>query len=156
MAPLTRATRKHTNGSGSSAYIRSPSSATPSRDSLPFSQRLGGSTSVNSAPGGSFFPGRRRTLIRSLSGGITIFLVLVVLLLFLGAFDPDPRIGGNIHPYTFQVMPAGDPWQRKGIEYKKPPGYWEFQADWNAPSEELLANVPPSQRKCDPDGPLLL
>lgn len=156
MAPLTRHIRKQ---SGSSAYIRSPSSATPSRDALPFSQRYGQSPAspANGSGGGpSIFPGRRRHIIRSLGGGGTVCIAIFFILLFFGAFDPDPRIGGNIHPYTFQVQPAGDPWKRKGIEYAKPPGYWEFQSEWNAPSKELMANAPPSSRKCDPDGPLLL
>lgn len=155
MRPLTRHGRKQ---SGGSAYIRSPSSAVAPRDALPFSQRYGNSPlSPNSAGNpAAILQGRRRQLIRSLGGGTTICVALFFLLLFFGAFDHSPRIGGNIHPYTFQVQVPGDPWKRKGIEYSRPPNYWEFQADWNAPSRELAANPGPSTRKCDPNGPLLL
>lgn len=155
MRPLTRHGRKQ---SGGSAYIRSPSSAIPPRDALPFSQRYGISSpgGSNSSGSGNTFLARRRAILRSLGGTTTLCAALFFLLLFFGAFDHDPRIGGNIHPYTFQVQPPGDPLKRKGIEYSKPPNYWEFQDKWHAPSQELAANPPPSTRNCDPNGPLLL
>lgn len=162
MAPLTRPARKQTISDGS-AYIRSPVSGHPSREALPFSQRYGGapgspggSTSTAAGWASGLLHARRRVLLRSVGGGGTLVFAFFGLLLYFGAFDPNPRIGSNIHPYTYQVMPVGDPWARKGIDYTRPPGYWEYMANWNAPSTELAANSPPSTRKCHSDGPLLL
>lgn len=99
---------------------------------------------------------RRRMFARSIGGGATAVLLLWSFLLFLGAFDPSLRLGPHIDPRTFQLMPPGDPKVLGLPTFVKPPNYWEFKAEWDAPSYELLSNTPPSARKCDKKGPLLL
>lgn len=99
---------------------------------------------------------RRRLFARSLGGGATTAVLLWAVLLFFGFFDPNLEISSHIDPRTFQVRPAGDPKILGLPNYVKPPNYWEFKAEWDAPSYELLSNTPPSARKCDKKGPLLL
>lgn len=151
----------------SSVYERSsyqvPSAGSSSSDTGIHIYPLNGSSSSKSAPH-SALPlwlqrlsrPRRRSLARSLGGGATIALLLWAVLLFYGAFDPDLRLSAHIDPRTFQVKPAGDPRIIGLPPYVKPPNYWEFKAEWDAPSYELLSNTPPSARKCDKKGPLLL
>lgn len=149
-------------GVGSSLNHESPSSYGSGNGLGSWDLGLGNSSSGSSLPSGSNIIARllqtakRRSALRNVGGTGMAILLLWLLLVFLGVFDPDLRIGGHIDPRTFQVYPAGDPRKRGEIPYEKPPGYWEFLAQWNAPNFELLANPGPSTRTCDKAGPLLL
>ena len=99
---------------------------------------------------------RRRMLLRFLGLASSLFLIVWLLLLFLGVFDPNLRLGGHIDSRTFQLLPNGDPRKRKEALYIKPPNYFDFVAEWKRPSFDLFTNSPPSKRTCDKSGPLML
>jgi hypothetical protein len=174
MAPKRRSTLHERGGSSNGGILGSINSnvggsfvdgpgmmRSPISISSPSGGVGGGLPSASSLPLPSFlsripYP-RRRTLFRSVGSGAFLFVLLWAVLLFAGALDPDLHVSPHINERTYQVMSPGDPRTRGPLPpFVKPPGYWEFQANWNAPSFELLSNQPPSQRKCDKNGPLLL
>lgn len=99
---------------------------------------------------------RRRALLRNLANSSAVAAALIILLVYMGAFDANLRLGSHIDRFTFQILANGDPKHREELVYTRPPDYWRFIANWKAPSYELMSNVPPSQRPCDKQGPLLL
>jgi hypothetical protein len=164
MPPSARA-RRVANGQEASGNWRDLGDGQPSPSSLP-SPASASSTSGFGFSTSRLLPRyssgymqrvlRRHPYLRALAGSSTVFILFWLVLLVLGTLDPSLHVGPHIDSRTFQVLPNGDPRRRQEPEYTRPPNYWQFIANWNEPSYDLLANAPPSRRLCDKTGPLIL
>jgi len=172
MPAFVRAKRSNSNlwtGAGGGAGTEGRSPVLPSSPSFASSIAPNGGLASPSSAGGHYPPsslsakaaaGRelltpfRRRPLRSFSYAAGIFVSLWLLVTFFGGFDPALDLGPHIDPLTFQVFPAGDP-RKRGNAPISQKTHAQLYENWNVAPKELLDNTPPSQRKCDKDGPLL-